>query len=220
MNNILMIGAHYDDVELGCGGTAAKLVSRGKNVYKMTLTDNEFVDPRLGGDGGVMITNDLSHLSSSRACKLLGVRQIMFHQSKYGQLFYTSGMMKEIEAFVLDNSVDTLFFHFSNDMHHDHIAAYEICKTAGRHCANLLAYQSNGYIKDRAFNPNYFVDISDFVELKKKALKYYEEDQAEQNRSGRLFDIVIKQNEIYGYGNSCGYCEGFEAIKLLNEMSV
>ena len=40
MKNILMIGAHYDDVELGCGGTAAKLAEEGKNVYKLTLTDN------------------------------------------------------------------------------------------------------------------------------------------------------------------------------------
>ena len=31
MNNILIIGAHYDDTELGCGGTAAKLAAQGKN---------------------------------------------------------------------------------------------------------------------------------------------------------------------------------------------
>ena len=41
MENILVIGAHYDDAELGAGGTMAKLVSQGKKVYKMTLTDNE-----------------------------------------------------------------------------------------------------------------------------------------------------------------------------------
>jgi len=41
MKNVLIIGAHYDDAELGAGGTAAKLASEGKNVYKLTLTDNE-----------------------------------------------------------------------------------------------------------------------------------------------------------------------------------
>jgi LmbE family N-acetylglucosaminyl deacetylase len=40
MNNVLIIGAHFDDAELGAGGTAAKLVSEGKKVYKLTLTDN------------------------------------------------------------------------------------------------------------------------------------------------------------------------------------
>ena len=40
MQNILIVGAHYDDAELGCGGTAAKLAAEGKNVYKLTLTNN------------------------------------------------------------------------------------------------------------------------------------------------------------------------------------
>lgn len=40
LQNILVIGAHFDDSELGCGGTMAKLASEGKNVYKLTLTDN------------------------------------------------------------------------------------------------------------------------------------------------------------------------------------
>ena len=39
--NVLIIGAHYDDAELGVGGTAAKLAIEGKTVYKLTLTDNE-----------------------------------------------------------------------------------------------------------------------------------------------------------------------------------
>ena len=33
-NNILIVGAHFDDSELGAGGTAAKLAAEGKNVYK------------------------------------------------------------------------------------------------------------------------------------------------------------------------------------------
>ena len=40
MENILIVGAHFDDAELGAGGTAAKLVKQGKKVYKLTLTDN------------------------------------------------------------------------------------------------------------------------------------------------------------------------------------
>lgn len=40
MENVLIVGAHFDDAELGAGGTAAKLASEGKNVYKLTLTDN------------------------------------------------------------------------------------------------------------------------------------------------------------------------------------
>ena len=40
MQNILLVGAHYDDTDLGVGGTAARLSAEGKNVYKLVLTDN------------------------------------------------------------------------------------------------------------------------------------------------------------------------------------
>ena len=46
MKNILIIGAHFDDAELGAGGSAAKWVSHGKKVYKYTLTDNETIFPQ------------------------------------------------------------------------------------------------------------------------------------------------------------------------------
>lgn len=46
MKNILIIGAHFDDAELGAGGSAAKWVSQGKKVYKYTLTDNETIFPQ------------------------------------------------------------------------------------------------------------------------------------------------------------------------------
>lgn len=39
--DILAIGAHPDDVELGCGGTLAKLISQGKTVAIVDLTEGE-----------------------------------------------------------------------------------------------------------------------------------------------------------------------------------
>ncbi len=39
--DILAIGAHPDDVELGCGGTLAKLISEGKKVAIIDLTEGE-----------------------------------------------------------------------------------------------------------------------------------------------------------------------------------
>lgn len=44
MKKVLIIGAHYDDAELGVGGTAAKLVDEGCEVFKVTLTDNDVIE--------------------------------------------------------------------------------------------------------------------------------------------------------------------------------
>lgn len=218
MKNVLMIGAHYDDVELGCGGTAYVLTSKGANVYKMTLTDNEFTDSVMGN---IEITKKKSALSSEKSCNILGMKEVnLKYQSCYGKLMYHHKLMKEIEDFIMLHNVDSIFMHFDRDMHHDHIVAYDICKTAGRHCRNIFTYQSNGYIKDRTFSPVFFIDISDAIKMKEKALRIYEEDQEEQNRGGRLFDICIKQNEIYGYGNGVKYAEGFEVIKMMGEYQI
>ena len=40
VNKILVIGAHADDMEIGCGGTVHKLIQQGKEVYLLTLSFN------------------------------------------------------------------------------------------------------------------------------------------------------------------------------------
>ena len=42
--NVLAIGAHFDDVELGCGGVLAKHASAGDNVYVYVATVSGFSD--------------------------------------------------------------------------------------------------------------------------------------------------------------------------------
>ena len=212
INTALMIGAHYDDVELGCGGTALKLVGQGKKVYKITLTDNAFTDQ----NANYSISSSKTAESSHKICRLAGIEELTVKQADYGRLSYGDGsLMHELETIIIQNDIDTVFMHMSHDMHHDHIAAYDICKTAARHCKNVFMYQSNGYIKDRTFAPTFFVDISDFAKQKRELLDIYEQDQKEQNNNGRLFDISLKQNEVWGYGNNCAYAEGFEVLKAL-----
>ncbi|MBS1571173.1 MAG: PIG-L family deacetylase, partial [Bacteroidetes bacterium] len=62
--DILAIGAHPDDVELGCGGTIAKLVSEGKKVAIIDLTQGE-----LGTRG----TAETRKTEAENAAKILGV---------------------------------------------------------------------------------------------------------------------------------------------------
>ncbi len=43
--NILAIGAHFDDIELGCSGTLIKHVESGDNVTMLVITDSAFTNP-------------------------------------------------------------------------------------------------------------------------------------------------------------------------------
>lgn len=209
MKNVLIVGAHFDDAELGAGGTAARLVSEGKNVYKLTLTDNKtsFVQKNL------YVDYDNSKKQSSMACNVLGVKEITdFIPVECSTLSYSKELMQRVEKVIYDYEIDTVFIHFGTDMNRDHIAANEICLTAARHCDNILEYQSNGYILDNEFYPTFFVDISKYVDLKRKALSMY---GANHNRFNRLFDTNIERNHIWGYANETEYSEGFRIVKFL-----
>ena len=211
MKNILIVGAHFDDAELGAGGTAAKLVADGKNVYKLTLTDNEtnFVQK------GINVDYDSSKKQSAKACEILGVKEITdFLPIECSKLVYNKEIMQRVEKVIYDYDIDTVFIHFGTDMNQDHIAANSICITAARHCNNILEFQSNGYILDSVFYPTYFIDVSDYIEQKRRALACYSD---EHNRFNRLFETNIERNHIWGYGNEVEYAEGFKLVKFLQK---
>lgn len=210
MKNVLMIGAHFDDVELGCGGTAAKLVAEGKNVFKLTLTDNV----TNYNDKNIFVDYKSSAESSAKACNILGIKEIKFPVQKCNNLMYSTELMQKLEKIIADYQIDTVFMHFSDDVNQDHIEASKISKTASRYCDNVLAYQSNTYILSSSYYPSYFFDISKYIEKKKSALAQY---GYEHDRFGKLFSSNISRNKVWGYGNHVDYAEGFVVIKMLEK---
>ncbi|MDD7354620.1 MAG: PIG-L family deacetylase [Oscillospiraceae bacterium] len=209
MKNILIVGAHFDDSELGAGGTAAKFSENGMNVYKITLTDNvtQFVQKNISVD------YMSSKMQSSKACEVLGVRELDFECEECSKLSYSKEVMQRVEKIIFDYKIDTVFIHFGTDMNRDHVEANKICLTAARHCDNIFEFQSNGYILDDVFYPTFFVNISDYVDKKRDALSQY---GIEHNRFNRLFDVNIERNHIWGYANEVEYAEGFRVVKMLD----
>lgn len=210
MKNILIIGAHYDDAELGVGGTAAKMVKAEKNVYKLTLTDNETTFKHMK----IHVDSSESRIQSNKACEVLGVKEITdFEPVPCNRLVYSTDLMQRIESVIFEYNIDTVFMHFDKDVNQDHVAASQLCLTAARHCRNIYQYQSNGYIINQ-YEPTFFVDISDFIELKRQSLDCY---GSAHDRFNRLFNTSIERNHIWGYANKVDYAEGFHVIKSIYE---
>lgn len=208
IKNALAVGAHFDDVELGCGGTLARIVEEGGNAYKLTLTNNVTNFAQM--DINVDFENSL--WDSKNACKCLGIQEITnFEFQNCNYLEYSTELMQKIEALIFEKQIDTVFIHYNSDFNQDHMAASQLCLTAARHVKNILYYQSNGYILESSFYPTIFFDISDYIEKKRKALEQYHGDH---NRFNRLFDISIKRNDVWGYGNKVKYAEGFVPVKV------
>ena len=206
--NILAIGAHFDDVELGVGGTLAKYQRKGAKVFKLTLTDNETQFDAFN----IHIGEQDSKYYSKQASKVIGLTELTdFKLQKCNHLQYSPELMQVIEKFIFDNNIDTVFIHYSDDINTDHKAASSICKTASRYCKNILMYCSNGYLSEHQFCPTVFVDITETMEIKKQALACYKGDH---NRFNKLFEIIYKKNEVYGFACGCEFAEAFVPIKL------
>ena len=209
MENVLIVGAHFDDAELGAGGTAAKLAAEGKNVYKLTLTDNVTKFDAMN----INVAYESSRMQSAKACEVLGIKEITdFVPVECSKLEYTQEIMQKVEKYIFDLNIDTIFMHFNADMNTDHVAASRICLTAGRHCKNIIQFQSNGYVLENVYYPTFFVDISDYAEKKREALDCY---GSEHNRFDSLFEVSIDRNRVWGYSNKVKYAEGFNIIKML-----
>jgi len=213
VENILVIGAHFDDAELAAGGSMARWVSEGKKVYKLTLTDNvtKFSHKNIDVDF------ESSKIASQKASQILGVEEVTgITISPCSSLNFDKEIMQEIEAFIFQKKIDTLVMHFMHDIQQDHVSASTLSYVAGRYCKRILTYQSNRYILPSAFYPRFFVNISDTLNLKKEALSCY---SVSHDRFSKLFDATINQNQLMGFSammeDDDSSVESFDIIKYV-----
>ncbi|GAA3552744.1 bacillithiol biosynthesis deacetylase BshB1 [Snuella lapsa] len=179
--DILAIGAHPDDVELGCGATLAKEVSKGKKVGIIDLTRGE-----LGTRG----TAETRKAESEAAANILGVAfrvnmgfaDGFFVNDKSHQLELIKMIRKYQPDVVICNAVD--------DRHIDHGKGSKLvsdaCFLSGllkieTQLENVSALQPAWrpkhvyhYIQWKNLKPDFVVDVSEFIDIKMEAVLAYE----------------------------------------------
>lgn len=177
--DILAFGAHPDDVEIGCGGTIAKEVSLGKKVGIIDLTQGE-----LGTRGSIKIR----YKEAKKGAEILGVQvrenlkfaDGFFKNDKEHQLEIVKIIRKYKPEIVLCNAID--------DRHIDHGKGSKLvsdaCFLSG---LQKIQTQFNGenqqswrpkvvyhYIQWKHIEPDFVVDISDFIQTKLNSVLAYE----------------------------------------------
>jgi LmbE family N-acetylglucosaminyl deacetylase len=173
--NILAIGAHPDDIELGCGGVVLKSVRQGHNVFMYTLTR--------GAASGNPDDRTRELITSA---SYIGAKKLWIDDFEDTKLCVNSELINRIENFINASDADVVFTHSLSDVHHDHKAIAASVVEAGRYTPNILAYEIP-HTKD--FNPQVFCDISDVVEEKVKLIKVFRTQRDK---------IYLKDNAIKG----------------------
>ncbi|RZP05242.1 MAG: bacillithiol biosynthesis deacetylase BshB1 [Flavobacteriales bacterium] len=232
--DILAIGAHPDDVELGCAGTIAKEISKGKKVGIVDLTRGEL------GTRGDAKTRDTE---SNDAAKLLGVEfrenlnfsDCFFANDKEHQLKLVEVIRKYKPDLVICNAIQ--------DRHIDHSKAAKLvtdaCFLSGLKkietaCKSISQdpwrpVNVYHYIQWNNNEPNFVVDISDFIKNKLDAVMCYKSQFYNPNDSSEVTPISTKNflNSIEYRARDLGrltgveYAEGFNALRtpIVNHIS-
>nr|WP_297310375.1 bacillithiol biosynthesis deacetylase BshB1 [uncultured Flavobacterium sp.] len=195
--DILAFGAHPDDVELGCGGTIAKEISLGKKVGIVDLTRGE-----LGTRGSAEIRDQ----EAASAAKILGIharenlgfRDGFFHNDENHQIEIIKMIRKYKPEIVLCNAID--------DRHIDHGKGSKLvsdaCFLSGlrRIATEIDGVQQEAwrpkvvyhYIQWKNIEPDFVVDVSDFMEIKEKAVMAYSSQFYDPNSKEPISPIATK----------------------------
>ncbi|HWM49416.1 MAG TPA: PIG-L deacetylase family protein [Xanthobacteraceae bacterium] len=207
--NVLAIGAHFDDVELGCGGALAKHKAAGDRVYVYVATDSGYRAP----DQTMVRENADARREGEEAIAILGADELICGSFKTLELEFIDPLNVEILKIVHDRKIDLVYTHWIGDIHHDHHALARASLHSCRHVPRLLMYRSNWYHSPTDFRGTFFVDITPHWETKERAVRAHRSEMARTHE--RWISFFRHEAENAGQRMGVELAEVFELVKWL-----
>jgi LmbE family N-acetylglucosaminyl deacetylase len=207
--NVLAIGAHFDDIELGCGGAMVKHVDKGDTVYAYVATLSGFANHKKE----IVRSNKVALTEGKKAIQILGASLIM-GSFKTFEIEFNDNLIVDIIKIVEDKNINLVYTHWIGDIHHDHQAVAETSLHSCRHVPRMLMYRSNWYHSTIDFRGNFYIDITDYWQRKEEAIRAH---VSEIKRTREKW-IQFFKNEAENAGQRIGvkYAEVFEVVKWLD----
>lgn len=203
--NILVFGAHPDDLEIGMGGTITKLSRLGFNVKLVIATLPNFTQ------------NDKKEerrMEAVRSSKVMGCPEPDFLDLPPEQMTHSRSLIGIMDKYIQDYKPAAVFTQWIGDSHQDHQALTKSVISGSRDTTDLYMYETTipGGITEQAFRSQLFIDITDYIDPKKSALECFESQQA---RCGPIWiDAIVGRAAYRGYQLNCKYAEAFEIIRI------
>lgn len=232
--DILAIGAHPDDVELGCSGTIITEIRNGKKVGIADLTQGE-LGTRGTAETRAQEAADAAHIMGVSVRENLKLPDGFFQNDPANQLKLIRVIRKYQPEIVLANALE--------DRHPDHGRAARLIADASFFSGlrKIETTDDQGqpqeawrpkyvfhYIQDRYLEPSFVVDISDVFEARMKAIAAYttqfynnnnkmEDDDTPQSyiSTPEFLESVIARARMMGKRIGVKFGEGFVAEKVI-----
>lgn len=223
-NRVLVVVAHPDDEVLGCGGTVARLVKEGYEVYLLIL--GEGITSRDEKRDKSKRGKELKELREQiySANRIIGTQEVFIHDFPDNR-FDTVPLLdivKVIEKIKNKLKPDIIFTHYWEDLNIDHSITCRAVLTATRPLLDetvkeIYSFEilsSTEWNCPLSFTPNVFFDISDTIGLKQKAMKKYKSELKKYPHPRSLEGIRLNA-ECRGMKVGLKYAEAFENVRCI-----
>ena len=215
MADIMCIGAHPDDVEIGMGGTVAACARDGADVVIVDLTDGE---PTPFG------TPERRMAEAAESARILGCRRVTLGLPNRFLIDGVDARMALAEVVRLERP-GVLFVPYPEDAHPDHLAASRIAE-ASRFYAKLTktAMRGEPFYPSRVYRymavhlrlvrePSFLADISATLDVKLDALRAYGSQFVDNEANAGVFAQVERTARGYGDYARVSAAEPFFALE-------
>jgi LmbE family N-acetylglucosaminyl deacetylase len=198
---IIAIGAHPDDIEIGCGGSLKQHSFEGDEVYLIVMTN--------GGRGGDPCIRQNEAIEAS---KVLGAKDIFLLGYEDTNMPLTSEPIFEMEKIISKILPDRVYIPYKHEIHQDHRRTFEISVSACRNVGQILMYEGPSTFND--FQVNYWIDIKKTLKYKIKSIFCH----VSQGSKQILKIQAIKSMNLYrGYQARTAYAEGFAVFRFVEK---
>lgn len=217
---VLAIGAHPDDVELGCGGTLARLAAEGRPFAILDLTR---------GEAGTRGTPQTRAAEAAEAARILGAAERIGLDLGDGDLATDRAAQLAVIGVIRRLAPRLVLAQHAHDRHADHVRASGLATEAAfyaglrsipgvAHRPQQVVYYASSY----PIVPTFLVDVSATFERKLAAIRAYRTQfhDPEAPREGpetyvstrAFFDGITARAREHGRLANVAYAEGFVSV--------
>lgn len=198
---VMAVGAHPDDLELGCGGTLARLSRAGARVVMVVVSIPSSLRSRRAEatEAAAILGCDVRFLTPNRCSR---VEDLKTHQ-----------LVGMIDALVKELKPAAMFSHCLPNLHLDHKLAYDACMASQRlSYFDIFCYSPTScHAVNIPFFPQAYFDITATIDAKMKAIRVH---SSQFDSRGLNTERYREADAAIGRIVGVPYAEGMEIVRM------
>jgi len=197
--NIVAVGAHPDDIEIGAGGSIALHRTKGHTVHFIVVTS-----------GGELSTKEKRERECERAGDILDVNDFHFLDYPDTEVGYDGELVKRIDDILESVGADRVYIHSEKDTHQDHRNAALSSIAAARNVDEVLSFESPS--TRSSFAPQYYCPLPEPVlDRKIEAIRAHESQSEKKYLESEAMQGLAR---FRGRQANTRYAEAFQVIRI------